>query len=42
MQKLKMSMAHFMAGRYGNDKLNMVILGVGLVGEGIRERLGDK
>ena len=30
MQKLKMSMAHFMAGRYGNDKLNMVILGVGL------------
>ena len=29
--KLAMGLRHFMAGRYGTDKLNMVILGTGLV-----------
>ena len=28
--KLRMGLSHFMMGRYGTDKLNMVILGVGL------------
>ena len=29
--KLAMGLRHFMAGRYGTDKLNMVILGAGLI-----------
>ena len=29
--KLRTAFAHFMAGRYGTDKLNMVILGAGLI-----------
>ena len=28
--KLRMGLSHFMMGRYGTDKLNMAILGVGL------------
>lgn len=28
--KMKMALSHFMMGRYGTDKLNMAILGVGL------------
>ena len=28
--KLRMGLSHFMMGRYGTDKLNMVILGVGI------------
>ena len=28
--KLSMGLRHFMMGRYGTDKLNMAILGVGL------------
>ena len=28
--KLKMALSHFMMGRYGTDKLNMAILGMGI------------
>jgi len=28
--KLRMALSHFMMGRYGTDKLNMAILGVGI------------
>ena len=31
MQKIKQWLTRFMMGRYGNDKLNMYILGVGVV-----------
>ena len=30
MYKLRMGLQHFMMGRYGTDKLNMAILGVGI------------
>ncbi len=31
MQKIKQALQHFMLGRYGTDKLNMWILGAGLL-----------
>ncbi len=31
MQKIKQALQHFMLGRYGTDKLNMWILGAGLI-----------
>ena len=31
MYKIKQWLRHFMAGRYGTDKLNMTILGVGVI-----------
>lgn len=31
MNKIKQWLQHFMAGRYGTDKLNMYILGIGVI-----------